>query len=67
MDNLNQPWVNVAKGPSHAAKGASLSFVALLLKDGKKAIAERGQREKWEAAMVFYVVGSTPTITAVKH
>lgn len=48
-----------------------MSFVAPVPRDGKK-VAQLPQTEldewstKWSSAMVFYVVGATPTITAVK-
>ena len=53
-----------------AAKGASLSFVAPKVQDGKLiaelqvAELEEGNR-KWANALVFYVVGFYPTIAAV--
>lgn len=64
-------WAQVAKGPLLAAQGVALNFVAPVLRDGKK-IARLPKSElaewseKWASAMVFYVVGSTPTITTVK-
>lgn len=65
-------WANLFDGEKLAAKGQKLKFVAPLIKDGKH-IAKLQQPEidhmtkKWEAALVFYVVGYTPTIAAVNR
>lgn len=71
QDEVQKDWAAVASGPSLAAEGMSLKFVAPVLREGKK-VAQLPMDElavgadKWAAAMVFYVVGATPTITAVK-
>lgn len=52
------------------ARGMSLGFVAPKMKEGKPAVqlqqAEISKgNEKWAYAVIFYVIGYKPTITAV--
>ncbi|XP_021837529.1 uncharacterized protein [Spinacia oleracea] len=55
-----------------ALKGAELGFINPLVKDGRK-VAQLQQKEldsmadKWQAAIVMYVVGESPTIASVKR
>ncbi|XP_056688098.1 uncharacterized protein [Spinacia oleracea] len=69
---LVDPWKNLLVGSKMASKGAELGFINPLVKDGRK-VAQLQQKEldsmadKWQAAIVMYVVGESPTIPSVKR
>lgn len=66
------PWSGLFEGAKLASKGTTLHFLAPVVKDGRK-IAQLQQSEldvlteKWNASIVMYVVGSTPTIASVNR
>ncbi|XP_021863540.2 uncharacterized protein [Spinacia oleracea] len=66
------PWKHLFVGSKMASKGAELGFINPLVKDGRK-VAQLQQKEldsmadKWQAAIVMYVVGDSPTIAFVKR
>ncbi|XP_056691905.1 uncharacterized protein [Spinacia oleracea] len=65
-------WKNLFVGSKMASKGAELGFISALVKDGRK-VAQLQQKEldsmadKWQAAIVMYVVGESPIIASVKR
>lgn len=69
---VKEPWVNLFAGAKLASKGAPLEFVTPLVKDGKK-VAQLQQSElatmadKWQASLVMYVVGESPTLASVRR
>lgn len=67
MQPSRLPWAKVAAEKSLTAKGSSLKFVALSMKEGTMvAKLDKDEvnhlAEVWSAALIVYVVGHTPSI-----
>lgn len=65
-------WSSLFQRSPMANKGASLQFVATVVKEGKK-LAQLQKPEvhattgKWITFLVLYVVGDVPTIASIKR
>lgn len=72
MEQPEKPtsWSSVVAGSKLAGKGVPLSFIAPVIKDGKKVIKLQPSEldklnEHWQQSIVLYVVGYTPTIASL--
>ncbi|KAL2935183.1 Protein crumbs, partial [Bienertia sinuspersici] len=63
-------WNSLFAGSKLAAKSESLSFISLVVVNGKaqarlSQAAVEAKNAKWEAYAIVYVIGDTPTIAAM--
>ena len=63
-------WANIIAGKTLTAKGASITFIPPVMKDGKH-VAQLSKSEVdeltkvWSTAVILYVVGQTPSIGVI--
>lgn len=63
-------WAGLFEKNRLMSKGMKLGFVSPIIKDGQQIVELQKSKiekmnEKWEAVVVLYVVGDTPTIATI--
>nr|XP_009770224.1 PREDICTED: uncharacterized protein LOC104220956 [Nicotiana sylvestris] len=70
--NLGRSWAGLLQDNKLAAKGMDLTYIPPVIQEGEvvvqileEDIAE--EKQKWNRALIMYVVGNTPTIGAIER
>ncbi|KAG5632415.1 hypothetical protein H5410_004132 [Solanum commersonii] len=65
-------WVNIFNSSRLSAKGISLTYITLAMKNGEKVIELKKDEidkatKEWKQALILYVVGESPTIAMMER